>query len=148
MAFAGVKNEPQVKDLWLTSVNSTLTAINKSNLFETANELVPTKYSQHETMAGVPTHTQSSLSNFHGSTRSPFAIRGMLSIDTFRSARSTALSVTSLLDLASAQAFRDDKKQWDEENSEHGRCDHAAKNRRSHGVAGGGAGAMRNDQRK
>ena len=56
----------------------------------------------------------------------------------------TALSVTSLLDLASAQAFRDDEKQWDEENSEHGRCDHAAKNRRSHGVAGGGAGAMRN----
>ena len=52
------------------------------------------------------------------------------------------------LNFSSAQAFRDDEEQRNQENSDHGRRDHAAKDRCSDRVTRGRAGAMRNDQRK
>jgi hypothetical protein len=48
---------------------------------------------QHQSSYGSPGSAQSSLSSFHGSVRSPFAIRAMLSTDTLRSERSDAAEV-------------------------------------------------------
>jgi hypothetical protein len=52
------------------------------------------------------------------------------------------LAAASRFDLPSAQAFRDNKKGRDPENSEHGCRDHAAKNRGPDGVARGRTAAL------